>query len=288
MSDAGYFLGLRALMNSVYIYYGRSIPVVVMDVGLTKDQVDEITKHPTFGGIIPCKLCETREQAWQIKQSCFVFSSEIARIVCWIDSDSVLTDRIDEAFEAAEQGYVVVPRWVEKDEALLIDPSGATTGEIVFSEKWAQYGKSLVGKKIDWFVSSIVCLDVSASWDLVAAWAFTSKFALYARADSPLPFVGLGDEAHLVGCVAALGKEVLYLSGAEWADAHFNGPFFINKKTSDGKLFVQGRRGKQQKVLHDIAGFKWWQRPMNECFRPPVGQKWEIFEHFLNFSTTGR
>jgi hypothetical protein len=98
----------------------------------------------------------------------------------------------------------------------------------------------------------------------------------------------MGDEAHLVGCVAALGKEVFYLSGAEWADAHFNGPMFIEEKKSDGRLVVRGRRGKQQKVLHDIARFKWWQRPMNECFRPPVGQKWEIFEYFLNFPTAGR
>jgi hypothetical protein len=139
MSDAGYFLGLRALMNSVYVYYGRSIPVVVMDVGLTVEQLNEIGKHPAFGGMIGCKKCQNREQAWQAKQSCFSEQAGNAKLVCWIDSDSVLTDRVDEAFEAAKQGYVVAPRWVEKDESLLIDPSGATTGDVVFTEQWSQY-----------------------------------------------------------------------------------------------------------------------------------------------------
>ncbi len=277
MADAGYFPGLLACLNSVYVYHGGRTPVCVLDLGLTPQQVDIVAQHPALMRLVPCGPFSSRAGAWQRKQHCFADLVGVARVVCWIDSDCVLLSNVEDVFDVAGRGKIVVPLWVDESEKMLIDQTGRTSGVTVFPEGWASYGPHVPGKSMDWFVSSFVCMDVSRHWDLAAAWAFASRFAWYAVPESPLPFVGMGDEAVLVGCVAALNKEpcLHYLPVAEWADSHFSGPVRIAALHSDGRMEVRSRRDKEQRILHDLCEVKWWKTSDNS-------DRWRVLNHFQN------
>jgi len=44
--DAGYFPGLRALLNSVWTYHGDAIPVFLYQRGLNESQLAEVRVFP--------------------------------------------------------------------------------------------------------------------------------------------------------------------------------------------------------------------------------------------------
>ena len=101
MGDAGYFLGIVALINSLRIT-GNNDPVTVLDLGMTPEQRTVLAPHCEF---IEIDMVDGMKP-WVLAPFPQVVDPE--GLIAIIDSDIIITASLDPFFEQAERAQVVV------------------------------------------------------------------------------------------------------------------------------------------------------------------------------------
>lgn len=279
VSDDRFFSGLLANLGSIFAYYGKAVRVYVIGHGLTGEQQSILGRHPLGSALT---ILDTRDFArtpagcWEAKQQCA--SELVAELttLCLLDADLVLLSRVDDIFEIAEEGRIVSSQ----------DGSGIT-----FDDSYKVYSNTLVGKRQAYVNSGFLTLDIRRHWDLVALWAFTSRFAGYSRGNgAPFGFPGHGDQGVLNAIINQLGlndaihilPENTWCNSAGWQDG-----CVVRIIGRDGlKLTVQHEPGGEiQRILHS-TGPKWWTEEGRHAFKD-AGDLLACFESMARVSAVG-
>jgi hypothetical protein len=268
VSDARYVEGLWALLNSIYAYHGDGFRVFLFDAGLTQDQLSRLAQHPLTLEVISASAMAFRASgAWELKQQVMAHLIPRARCVYLLDADLVLTSRVDDVFEAAEQG------------AIVSSTDGAGIG---FGNEYGVYASSIVAQEQPYLNSGALCLDVNLHWALVGLWAFSCQYMRYSpEGGRPLHLPGHGDQGSFNAIAALLGKAPAFkqLPEAEWCDCTIGCSLRIEGSASGGDLQVRNLlTGGTQRVVHS-SGAKWWTAEGARRHQA-MGDKQKVFTHF--------
>lgn len=269
VSDGVYFSGLRALLNSLFVYHGREAPVFVFDHGFTEGQREELSRHPLFPEVIPAaELAHPAPGTWEAKQQVFAHLLPRARLVYLLDADLVLTSRVDDVFALAAEGKIISSR---------DGPRG-----VDYSFAYGAYSPALPGLRAPYINSGALCLDVRRHWDLAGLWAFAARYGAYSPGrGEPLCLPGHGDQGVFNALCAMLGKTAFYheLPEAEWCDSGLHCPVRITREGPEGVLeVVNEHTGGRQRLVH-CTGPKWW-TPEGRAHQERFGDKLRVFRHF--------
>ena len=272
--DANYEPGLHALLNSLWVYYRGELAIFVYHRGLSRESLERLAGHPNRPHLHhTAELPFPAAGMWEAKQQVFAHCIGRACCVYLLDADLVLTSRVDDVFELAEQGRIV---------------SSADGGVRTFGPDYMVYGKQLPGTRMPYVNSGALCLDVNRHWDLAGLWAFASQFGSYSpRQGHPLRLPGHGDQGTFNAIAALLGKaaELHVLPEATWCDSTEGSSLQIKGVTPDGGLEVWNVFARERQRLVHSSGPKWW----TECGRAHLqrfGDKLRCFEHFQNYAPT--
>lgn len=268
VSDAGYFPGLWALLNSIHAYHGLEIPAFVFDAGLTSRQRLALASASPLRERLTV-LPSQAPGAWETKQKSLAALLPLVRTVFLLDADLVLTSAMDDVFAKAGEGWIVSSR------------DGDESGDLVFDGEYARYSPGLVGRRMPNFNSGALCLDTQRHWDVCFLWGAASESGTYsALGGEPLRLPGHGDQGVLVALVALLGKEkdLHLLEMSEWCDTWGTHPYRISSR-QEGRLEVlNAKTGRVQRLVHS-SGPKWW-TPEGARDLERFGDKLECFRHF--------
>ena len=273
VSDNDFFPGLWALLNSIVAYHECEYRVFVVGHHLSNSAIADLRHHPLESAITLLNTMDFAyppRGAWEAKQCTLSHLCGQAATVCLLDADIVLLSRLDDVFEAAENGLLVTCKDGQPD--------------FLFDETFRSYDQRLVGSCASYFNSGFLCLNLLKHWDVAALWEFTSRFAAYSPTEGrPYGFSGHGDQGVLNAVVALLGKqcdlnvltESLWCNSAGWSPEET-----LDILGSDGSMLdVRHRRlGHRQRLLHS-TGPKWWTLEGREHFLCS-GDVMKCFDHF--------
>lgn len=281
IADRNYFIGIWSLINSIYAYHGDEYPVFVFDLGLAKDQVDSLRRHPVkvflvrtidpdaYGGNV-------RKLFFDVRCGLFSYLIGKVRVVYMIDADIVLTSRMDDVFQLARQGKIVTNLWK-------YPPLNPTEFEFV-GEEFRSYGDSVVGKRKLWFQASVFCFDVIKHWDLACLFDQASRFSEWRSSRGfPVFLKGVHEQEMLRHLCIMLNKEpYLHQFGVEdWSDSRHERSVSIRGMKEDGTLVVRRKSlEKNQRLLHNTPAEKWWMSEEGEKKLADAGDKLKCFRHF--------
>lgn len=277
VSDHRFFAGLWATLGSVFAYYEKTMRVFVVGHDLTTEQRAQLGRHPLGSALT---VLDTKDFAhhpcgcWEAKQQCASELVAEVETLCLLDADLVLLSRIDDVFDLAEQGLIVSSR----------DGSGITYGE-----QYAVYHPTLVGQRRPYVNSGFLALNIRKHWDIIALWAFTSRFASYSPGNgAPFGFPGHGDQGLLNAIIAQLQRsdvvhvlpEHLWCNSSGWCNGRS-----VRIEHGDGaKLTVRHLPGGEtQRVLHS-TGPKWWTEEGKQAFAE-AGDVLACFESMAQVSS---
>jgi len=270
--DAGYFPGLRALLNSVWTYHGDAIPVFLYQRGLNESQLAEVRGHPLGVRLVGLEeLPFPSPGMWEAKQQVFAHGLGRVRCVYLLDADLVLTSDVTDVFELAEAGQIV---------------SSADGGGITYDASYAVYGPRLPGTRHPYLNSGALCLDVVRHWDLAGLWAFASKYGEYSpEAGAPLGLPGHGDQGTFNAIAALLDKPACYhvLPMGSWCDSASQAVVRIRRAPGSGALEVWNETDQARQRLVHSTGPKWWTEE-GRAHLERFGDKLRCFEHFANLA----
>lgn len=276
VSDNRFFTGLLANLGSIFAYYERDVRVFVIGHGLTSEQQSLLGRHPLGSALT---VLDTRDFAysphgcWEAKQQCASELVAEVETLCLLDADLVLLSRVDDVFDLAEQGKIVSSQ----------DGAGIT-----YDESYAVYHRALVGQRRPYVNSGFLAMNLRQHWDLVALWAFTSRFAGYSPGKGiPFGFPGHGDQGLLNAIITQLGRndavhvlpENTWCNSAGWRDGR---AVRIESRNGD-KLVVRHQPGNEiQRLLHS-TGPKWWTDEGRQAFAS-AGDVLPCFESMAQIS----
>jgi Galactosyltransferase len=268
--NAAYYPGLQALLNSIFAYHGQEIPIHIYGPDLDAEQLSWIDAHPAPSQV--WRLSELPIHVlglWEAKQQVFSHSLGMARCVYLLDADLVLTSRVDDVFDLAEEGLIV---------------SSSDGAGIAYGQNYAVYGPKLPGLHHPYLNSGALCLDIIRHWDLVGLWAFASKYGAYSPGGgAPLSLPGHGDQGTFNAVAAHLGKVEHFhiLPEGPWCDCTKGCTVRIRARGSDGQLDVWNEtEGAVQRLVHS-SGPKWWTED-GARHLARFGDKLECFRHFTS------
>ena len=274
--DAGYYPGLRALLNSIWAYHGDAIAVVLYHRGLNDNQLAELRAHPLGVRLVGLEeLPFPSPGMWEAKQQIFAHCLGRARCVYLLDADLVLTSDVSDVFELAEAGQIV---------------SSADGGGVDYDGRYAVYGPRLPGTRQPYVNSGSLCLDVVRHWDLAGLWAFASKYGNYSPgAGAPLSLPGHGDQGTFNAIAALLGKPECYhvLPMGTWCDSANRAVVRIRRSPVSGALEVWNETDQARQRLVHSTGPKWWTEE-GRAHLVPFGDKLRCFEHFAHLTCERR
>lgn len=272
--DLGYIRGGQALINSIQVYHPE-LPIFVFERGFRAEefawmagqpariQVSSVSRFPYY--------CPG---LWEAKQQVLAECLGRVRHLCLIDADVVLLSRIDDVFEASEQGRIA---------------AGCDLWHIQFGEEYQSYGSTVVGQTTIGINSGLFCLDLQRHWDLVGLWAFSSNYGAYSpHKGYPLALAGFGDQGLLNALIVRLGKQAdcHILPHGVWHDFRQKTTLRISSREPGGALVVQNcELGQRQRINHCV-GYKWWQEEARQ--QHEHGDKLECFFHFARLNFTGK
>jgi hypothetical protein len=264
--DRGYFVSLKALINSVHAYHPE-LPIFIFERGFQAAEHTWLRNHPAHIEVRPvARFPHPPAGMWEAKQQVPAECIAQARTICLIDADIVLLSRIDDVFEFAEQGKIV---------------AGRDGFESYFNIDHQVFSPAIVGQKWDHLNSGLVCFDVCRHWDLAGLWAFSANYGGYTpNGGYPLGLPGMGDQGLLDGVLAILNKrDSLHLLPLHaWHDFRAGGTLKITERHDDGTLIVEnGYLGVRQRIAHNI-GYKWWLPDADA--NNPRDDKLACFRHF--------
>ncbi len=272
--DVNYEPGLRALLNSLWAYHRGELAVFIYHRGFTAAALEELAAHPNRPHLFATsELPFPPSGMWEAKQQIFAHCLGRARCVYLLDADLVLTSRVDDVFELAEQGKIV---------------SSSDGGERSYGEDYAVYGATVPGQRQPYLNSGALCLDVNRHWDLVGLWAFASPFGSYSpRNGFPLHLPGHGDQGTFNAIAARLdkGKDFHVLPEATWCDSTQGACVQVREVTENGCLEVWNVTASARQRLVHSSGPKWWTEAGRQHL-PRFGDKLKCFEHFAHHETT--
>jgi predicted O-methyltransferase YrrM len=267
-ANGAYFPGLQALLNSVHAYHAGRIPVRVYLHGFDEQQLESLKRHPLSieifrTGDLPLPVLGI----WEAKQQVFAHAVGVARCVCLLDADLVLTSPLDDIFELAAEGHIV---------------SSSDGGELLYGPDYAVYGPRLPGMKHAYINTGALCLDVVRHWDLVGLWAFASKYGAYSPGrGAPLALPGHGDQGTFNAVAALLNKTEHYhiLPEGPWCDCTKGCTVRIRSCDDAGRLQVWNETESVPQRLVHSSGPKWWTE-LGVRHLSRFGDKLACFHHF--------
>lgn len=283
IADKNYFVGIWSLINSIYAYHGDEYPVYVFDLGLAKEQIDSLHQHPVKIHVVRTIAPDryngnVRKLFFDVRCGLFSYFIGRVKIVYMIDADIVLTSRMDDVFQLAEQGKIVTNLWK-------YPPLNPNDFEFI-GEDFRSYGDAVVGKRKLWFQASVFCFDVIKHWDLACMFEQASRFAQWrSNGGFPVFLKGIHEQEMLRNVCVMLNKEpYLYQFGVEdWSDSRHERAVTIRKMNEDGTLVVRRKAlGRDQRLLHNTPSTKWWMSEEGEKKLAGAGDKLRCFQHFYN------
>jgi hypothetical protein len=275
--SSNYFVGLEALLNSIHAYHGDRIPVFIYERGFGQRELEWIAAHPLRTTVF--RISEFPHQApglWEAKQQVLAQCLGRARCVFLVDVDIVFTSAMDDVWELAEQGKIVI---------------GHDGGEMRYNDAYAAYHPSLPGRRHVHVNTGALCLDVQRHWDLAGLWAFSSNFGEYSpHRGFPLRLPGYGDQGLFNAIVAMLGKldEIHLLPYLIWHECGADGAVRLLKEGPDGQLEVWNEKADaRQRLLHAAGPVKWWTEK-GAAHQASLGDRLRCFQHFANLRRSGQ
>jgi hypothetical protein len=269
--SANYFVGLEALLNSIHAYHGDQVPVFIFERGFARTELDWLAAHPLHTTVF--RISDFPHHApglWEAKQQVLAQCIGRARCVFLVDVDVVLTSAMDDVWEMAEQGKIVV---------------GHDGGDFQHGEEHAAFHPALPGRSHSHVNTGALCLDVQRHWDLAGLWAFASNFGDYSpHRGYPLHLPGYGDQGHFNALLAMLNKldDIHLLPFHIWHECGSDGPVKLLREEADGQIEVWSEKGHaRQRILHAAGPVKWW----TECgakHQAGLGDRLRCFQHFAN------
>ncbi len=267
--DTPYFVGLKALANSLYAYHGNQTPLFVYQYGFGQKEINWLLKHP-----LPISIFRISDfpyfprGLWEAKQQVFAHCVGRAKSVFLLDVDIIVTSAMDDVWELAESGFIV---------------AGQDGSPLTFGDDHAVYGLDLPGQTPLHVNSGAVCLDVEKHWDLAGLWAFASNFADYSPQNGfPLRLPGYGDQGHFNALLAMLHKKerLHVLPYRVWHECGKDSAVRIVSQTPNGALDVLNESTKEpQRILHAAGGSKWWTE-RGARHQSTLGDRLRCFHHF--------
>ena len=112
LADSTYFVGLVALLNSLYVT-GNRYELVVLDCGLDERQRARVGEHATIVQLPP----ETARRNVLAKPYVHRLATP-SELVVWIDSDVIVTGRLDPILATRHADRSVSSRWTGPSSAL--------------------------------------------------------------------------------------------------------------------------------------------------------------------------
>lgn len=273
--DAQYLAGLRALLNSIWVYHGSRIPVFVYHSDLSRDRLQAILRHPV--GVRLYALGELpfpTRGVWEAKQQVFAHCLERVQCVYLLDADLVLTSELSDVFELAATGRIV---------------SSSDGRPVTYDAAYRVYGPRLPGSRHPYLNSGALCLDVRRHWDLAGLWAFAAQYGAYsAGGGAPLALPGHGDQGLFNAIARLLGKTRCYhvLPEGTWCDSTKHCTVRIRNVGVNGRLEVWNLTEKARQRLVHSSGPKWW-TPAGRARLARCGDKLECFLHFSRLRGRG-
>jgi len=268
VSDGGYYPGLYALLNSIHTYHGDEIPVHVYVRGMEAKQLDALNAHRVKPRVWPVtELPMSVLGIWEAKQQVFAHCLGRACCVYLLDADLVLTSRVDDVFALADEGKIV---------------SSSDGGAALFGSEYAVYSQKLPGVRAPYINSGALCLDIRRHWDLVALWAFASRYGAYSPGGGmPLCLPGHGDQGVFNAIAAMLGKTEYFhvLPEGTWCDSTQGCTLRILARDDAGRLEVWNETEKAPQRLVHSSGPKWWTADGLKHLQQ-FGDKHQCFLHF--------
>lgn len=266
--DGNYAPGLRALLNSLWAYYRGELAVFIYHRGFSADGLARLETDRNRPHLFPTSALPFPPAGmWEAKQQIFAHCLGQARCVYLLDADLVLTSRVNDVFEQAEEGRIV---------------SSCDGGQRTYGDEFAVYGRNVPGQRQPYVNSGALCLDVNRHWDLVGLWAFASLYGSYSpRSGYPLHLPGHGDQGTFNAIAARLGKadEFHVLPETTWCDSTQGASVEIRRQEPDGRLEVWNTTSQApQRLLHS-SGPKWWTAEGRRHLQR-FGDKLKCFEHF--------
>jgi hypothetical protein len=268
VSDAVYFPGVMSLLNSIWAYHRKAIPVVVFEHKMDSGMLDELGQHPLAPEIqTTSQLSFPPTGTWEAKQQVFAQLLPRWRTIMLLDADLVLVSNLDDIFRLAEAGKIV---------------SGADGPGIYYADHFGVYDPSLPGTQAPHMNTAAVCFDARRHWDLAGLWAFSSQYGAYSpHRGVPIRLPGHGDQGLFNAIACQLRKEPHFhiLQEEEWNDSTIGCTLRIQQVGEDRQLTVMNEiTGNLQRLCH-CAGPKWW-TPEGISQLDLKGDKLEIFRHF--------
>ena len=270
--DPGYLPGLHALLNSIHAYHGSTIPVFVCEQRLNGAQLRRLLRHPLEVQIFRvAELPYPPAGSWEVKHQLFAHCLGLARQVCLIDADIVLTSPLDDVFELAAAGRIV---------------GGWDSGPLRFGLEYKVYRDDLPGREVPYLNSGLVCMDIIRHWDVAGLWAFTTNFGVYTPTGGfPLRLPGHGDQGLLNAIIAMQGKtdDLHLFPRGLWHEIFCDAEMRIIDRPDARRLTVWNQSlNAQQRILHN-TGPKWWRDDGAERLAR-FGDKLECFWHFADLT----
>ncbi|ODA32965.1 hypothetical protein A6X21_19045 [Planctopirus hydrillae] len=251
ISNSCYFPGILATLGSIYAYYGRDLRVYVVGHGLSAAE-RQILQSTNLGASLT--LIDTEDFSnrpigcWEAKQQCASELVGSVKTISLLDADLILLSRIDDVFELAERGKIVAP---------------LDCGSIGFNTDYDIYSSRLAGCVRPNLNTGFVTFHTRMHWDLVALWAFTSRFGAYSPGRGmPLSFPGHGDQGIFNALLCQLHKDdaVHVLPERTWTNSvGWNRGHGLRIVARHGHQITAEHQpgGLRQRVLHS-SGPKWW------------------------------